>query len=588
MRVRRRQSDAKWRASVAMCYETLKTIIPNNEKMSKRKISKAYILQETEKHIVNLERTLQEILDQKVKMKDKAALYRTEQGLVEANLGDLKNQFSFKQKELYHQNYTQRKRSRCNIPSDMESGLISLRSSMCDLVVLPAECLNTDLRQVNVTQVEKDAVVPLSLPSDESGTLVGSEVSQIKGLYSYNNDPRPCCAIPSVTPVGPERNETFLCTTTQQQNKMFVQRMDQEVPQHFFLTPIKFPASSTQPVQHFISPPPGIRTFCGFNLDRTPSSDRLPKSKSPSKKVIRKMQFDNKGFTPVKVDDLGFTPVKFDSKGFTPVKLPEHEDQGVPDSPFTLISGRLCEEEGEGDLSLSDLLCTESIDQMDLEDQEDIPQQNQSTPSHRRCRAQQRNKEGRGRGRSRSISEDKRESKEKKCRRQLEKSFYEERNLDDLELHGMESQPGMDRDYMMFCHHLDEKTYSVTPSKWSQSWTPGTDQRQEGYVSMATLLNSQSEASSWSSQEVNVGQPQDLSEVNQVVPGLFLDDLLNPPPPVQTPFLHYKGKQDEPYDDAGFFTVSEDIISDYSRTKPSSSQVVPDFDSFSHQQHAMY
>lgn len=38
-----------------------------------------------------------------VKMKDKAALYRTEQGLVEANLGDLKNQFSLKQKELYHQ-----------------------------------------------------------------------------------------------------------------------------------------------------------------------------------------------------------------------------------------------------------------------------------------------------------------------------------------------------------------------------------------------------------------------------------------------------------------------------------------------------
>lgn len=38
-----------------------------------------------------------------VKMKDKAALYRTEQGLVEASLGDLKNQFSLKQKELYHQ-----------------------------------------------------------------------------------------------------------------------------------------------------------------------------------------------------------------------------------------------------------------------------------------------------------------------------------------------------------------------------------------------------------------------------------------------------------------------------------------------------
>uniref|UniRef100_K1PNY4 BHLH domain-containing protein n=1 Tax=Magallana gigas TaxID=29159 RepID=K1PNY4_MAGGI len=546
MRVRRRQSDAKWRASVAMCYETLKTIIPNNEKLSKRKISKAraYILQETEKHIVNLERTLQEILDQKVKMKDKAALYRTEQGLVEANLGDLKNQFSLKQKELYHQNYTQRKRSRCNVPSDMESGLISLSS-----------------------QVEKDAVVPLSLPSDKSSTVVGPEVSQIKGLPTYTTDPRPCCAVPSSTPVGPERNETFLCTgtVTHQQNKMFVQRMDQEVPHHFFLTPIKFPASSTQPAQHFISPPPGIRTFCGFNLDRTPSSDRPPKSKSPSKKVIRKMQFDNKGFTPVKMDDLGFTPVQFDSRGFTPVKLPEHEDQGVPDSPFTLISGRLCEEEGEGDLSLSDLLCTESIDQMDLEDQQDIPQQNQSTPSHRRSRLYQRNKEGRGRGRSRSMSEDKRETKEKKCRRQLEKSFYEERNPEDLELHGMESQPGTPRDYLSFCH-LDEKRYSVTR---------GTDQGQEGYVSMATLLNSQSEVSSWSSQEVNVSQPQDkirikqmlsnengmvldLSEVNQVVPGLFLDDLLNSPPPmVHSPFLHYKGKQEEPYDDTGFFTIPE-------------------------------
>lgn len=48
----------------------------------------------------------------------------------------------------------------------------------------------------------------------------------------------------------------------------------------------------------------------------------------------------------------------------------------------------------------------------------------------------------------------------------------------------------------------------------------------------------------------------DLSEVNQVVPGLFLDDLLNSPPP-QTPFLHCKGKQEEPYDDTGFFTIPE-------------------------------
>lgn len=61
------------------------------------------------------------------------------------------------------------------------------------------------------------------------------------------------------------------------------------------------------------------------------------------------------------------------------------------------------------------------------------------------------------------------------------------------------------RDYLSFCH-LDEKRYSVTR---------GTDQGQEGYVSMATLLNSQSEVSSWSSQEVNVSQPQGQCEICQ-------------------------------------------------------------------------
>lgn len=61
------------------------------------------------------------------------------------------------------------------------------------------------------------------------------------------------------------------------------------------------------------------------------------------------------------------------------------------------------------------------------------------------------------------------------------------------------------RDYLSFCH-LDEKTYSVTR---------GTDQGQEGYVSMATLLNSQSEVSSWSSQEVNVSQPRGQCEICQ-------------------------------------------------------------------------
>ena len=43
MKLRRRQSDAKWRASVASCYETLKHIIPVNKRASRRQISKVFI-----------------------------------------------------------------------------------------------------------------------------------------------------------------------------------------------------------------------------------------------------------------------------------------------------------------------------------------------------------------------------------------------------------------------------------------------------------------------------------------------------------------------------------------------------------------
>ena len=40
VRVRRRQSDARWRANVASCYESLKHVIPVNKRASKRQISK--------------------------------------------------------------------------------------------------------------------------------------------------------------------------------------------------------------------------------------------------------------------------------------------------------------------------------------------------------------------------------------------------------------------------------------------------------------------------------------------------------------------------------------------------------------------
>jgi len=39
-RFRRRQSDARWRANLASCYETLKLVIPLTTRASKKQISK--------------------------------------------------------------------------------------------------------------------------------------------------------------------------------------------------------------------------------------------------------------------------------------------------------------------------------------------------------------------------------------------------------------------------------------------------------------------------------------------------------------------------------------------------------------------
>ncbi|XP_069133155.1 uncharacterized protein [Argopecten irradians] len=147
MRVRRRQSDAKWRASVATCYETLKNIIPNRDKMPKRKISKALILQETENHIVNIENKFRDLLEEKAKAKGKSLVMQTEYGFVEAKLEDIRKEFSVKQENLYLQNCSQRKKS--NIPSDLELGLIDLRSSMCNLSVVPSDCLQEFLNSSN-------------------------------------------------------------------------------------------------------------------------------------------------------------------------------------------------------------------------------------------------------------------------------------------------------------------------------------------------------------------------------------------------------------------------------------------------------
>ncbi|XP_048728620.1 uncharacterized protein LOC125646412 isoform X2 [Ostrea edulis] len=570
MRVRRRQSDAKWRASVASCYDTLKTIIPDNEKMSRRKISKAYILQETEKHIQNLERNLQEILDQKVKLTNKVVLYKTEQGLVEANLTDLRDNFSFKQQELYLQNYVPRKRSRCNVPSDMESGLINLRSSLSDLMVLPAECLNTELLPVDVTQMETDAKPPTTSPPEETisnPTLLEPPTpGNLEAPHQTVGMSQKFGTSANSTVEKLSSNELVLYPSVpgEQHTTGFLRGVDHELPHHYYMTtPIKLPKDSAVPVhqtmtEHFVSPAPGIRTFCGLSMDRTPSTER--KSKLPSKKVIRKMQFDSKGLTPVKFDSRGFTPVKFDSRGFTPVKLPEPEDQSVPESPFTLISGKLCDEEEE--LSLSDLLCTESIEQLDIEDEEDIPQQNQSTPNHRKGRMQQKNREEKCRGRSRSVSEDKRETKQKRCRRQLERSFHEDKKVESACSHDGGSEKA--NEGYTKNHLLDQNMFSIATDEPPQVWNQMMECEPETYVDVAALLNNQSDASYWSSQ-VNFSQSQDAQEINQVVPGSSVcnhGNVVSKLLSVQTEDCPYKSKVEHDLGDQGYFTITKDLATD--------------------------
>lgn len=57
----------------------------------------------------------------------------------------------FNDVHVFYRNFGQRKRS--NIPSDIETGIINLRSTYCPLTVLPTECL-------------QQQVVP-STPNDE-------------------------------------------------------------------------------------------------------------------------------------------------------------------------------------------------------------------------------------------------------------------------------------------------------------------------------------------------------------------------------------------------------------------------------------
>lgn len=83
-------------------------------------------------------------------------------------------------------------------------------------------------------QMEKDAVVPVSgdelLNLQKPCSVVRTEGSQIVG------------SLASTSPKE-QNKEAFLYTgaATEQHSTVFMQRMEQDMPHHFFLTPIKVP-----------------------------------------------------------------------------------------------------------------------------------------------------------------------------------------------------------------------------------------------------------------------------------------------------------------------------------------------------------
>ncbi|KAK3101723.1 hypothetical protein FSP39_005850 [Pinctada imbricata] len=389
MRIRRRQSDAKWRASVAVCYDTLKHIIPNSEKMSKRKISKALILQETKKHIRDLEHHLQDILQVRAPLKGKSVLYDSEEKLTEASLSTVRHDFADQQQLFYVVNCNQQ-RKRSNIPSDAEVGLVNLREKKCPLFVIPTKKLQDFYKQDGDKYTRKD-----KHKSIKSWTLQDGKISEKKPINKH------------ILQVLADQEETEqaaarICSLYDEQNVpgSGVSLHKEEEEQSMYdmdlmreMTPTKsdFRTDSTS------TPRSNVDLY--FNSD--PSLDE--------------------DVTYILPSDLAISPIK----------LPDLEDDGsdqtAPFSPATLLALQQAES-GEYEIDIEDLLCSESIEHMNLEEEE-AEILNTHTPRSHSIQVKQRGHKRDSINRGRSLSSDKKstsKTQQPKCRRKLESVFQED------------------------------------------------------------------------------------------------------------------------------------------------------------------
>ncbi|GFO05933.1 hypothetical protein PoB_003243800 [Plakobranchus ocellatus] len=153
-KAKRRQSDAKWRASVATCYDALKYVVPNVKNMAKRKISKALILQESERHIKELETTIIQLLETESKKRGKTVLWKEGPNWTQCTLEKLRMDFSEKQQRVFHMAAHGR---RCyNLLQDIKEEVFAMEADSSRLVVLPEKVVAASSTKANVKNKLKE------------------------------------------------------------------------------------------------------------------------------------------------------------------------------------------------------------------------------------------------------------------------------------------------------------------------------------------------------------------------------------------------------------------------------------------------
>ncbi|XP_033752036.1 uncharacterized protein LOC117335888 [Pecten maximus] len=464
----------------------------------------ALILQETENHIVNIENKFRDLLEQKAKAKGKSLVMQTEFGFVEAKLGDIRREFSNKQENLYLQNCSQRKKS--NIPSDLELGLIDLRSSMCNLSVVPHDCLQEFLSSSNSTEIcktlnkeEKQQNLSSDLAEVSADTVRG-KMESLKVQQDLNDTPE-CQTLPPRTPVKSRRGRPS-------RRQMCQYRFDRVVsPEHSNISENYSSFTSENFHQGHLDVPE-----CNFySRDRTPSRTRKrghdSSSRTPARSTKQRLFETHSGFTPVKLPDVvPVTPGSPRSKPqhqspFTVLSSDNHQQDSPPRDEICMVPDLLF-----SPLDTASLLCTESMDLMDLDDGH---QPNENTPHHDKgkktkeiIRDRGTNKSHGQTRRSRSLQNQHHPSEEnhrqaRRCRRQLEKSFpASEKTLttetpvitgvfENTDINCCQDFDGYFQFYQQMAAESPETP--ETASRVAQMWRSMSPNSRETFVAMAAL-----------------------------------------------------------------------------------------------------